>query len=626
MKYRRYLFIPLLIVAVLSLFIIPQPPTSVLATETVMEFTFDHQPLVRVTDPALMVQDNHTKSLLAEQGINSEYVELVQDYGKTLTTAVKDAKSANPLTKNKPDPTPYARTYQDKVSGKYIMEVQQLPMVNVNGQKCDTSWNTKDGKNFTAGINQFSASVATTKVTVIVLNDQPDGKTKKDTVLVYQPQLYLGVKEVKQSGISILPVDPLNENYTNNTLQWDYGICVRNLRLIEGSLQGSWTFYSNPGNSVRIVYNQTPANALKLGQYATDGDTETVPKSVFDSAEYPFTVGDSQTFYPDAHTETSSVDGYASRVNATDNWATKIASDGTNADDTVATSWVTRMQSAGVDGLWNGYFRGLFLFDTSGLNDTATITAATLSIRGQSKSDNLSVTPDINIYSSNPASNTAVAAGDYDSLGSTAFSTAITYANWLTSATFNDFALNASGLAAIPVDGVAKFGARNANYDVSGTPPTWSSSKVSEIKCYNSEQGAGYKPKLVVTYTVPTAPTITLSAATLITGTTARLNGNVTDTGGENPTVTMYWGDNDGGQVAGDWDNNSAPTSPAQPQGVAAFYLDASSLTSSKTYYFSAKGTNSYGTNWAAASLSFKTLSRIAKINGISLNDFSIIW
>lgn len=624
MKYRRYLFIPLLIVAVLSLFIIPQPPTSVLATETVMEFTFDHQPLARVTDPALMVQDNHTKSLMEAQGIDTNYVELVQDYGKTLTTAEKDAKDSNPLTKSLPNPTPYARYYKDKVSGKYIMEVQQLPMVNVNGQKCDTSWNTKDGKNFTAGINQFSASVATTKVTVIVLNDQPDGKTKKDTVLVYQPQLYLGVKEVKATKTTILPIDPLNENYTNNTLQWDYGICVRNLRLIEGSLQGSWTFYSNPGNSVRIVYNQTPANALKLGQYATDGDTETVPKSVFDSAQYPFTVGDSQTFYPDAHTESTSVDGYCTQV-GTLSWANLIASAGSGVADSNAYGYILYISSATTSDVWSSLYRGLFLFDTSGLDDAATITGAVTSFYTRGKTDTGGWTPDVNIYSSNPASNTGLVAGDFDSLGSTAFATTITYAN-LADSGYTDFTLNASGIAAIPVDGVAKFGVRNANYDVAASSPVWASAKTAGYQVYMSEQGAGYKPKLVVTYTIPSAPTITISAASLITSTTARLNGNVTATGGENPTVTMYWGDNDGGQITGDWDNNSAPTSPAQPQGVAAFYYDATSLTSSKTYYFSAKATNSYGTSWAAASLSFKTLSRIAKINGISLNDFSIIW
>lgn len=112
---------------------------------------------------------------------------------------------------------------------------------------------------------------------------------------------------------------------------------------------------------------------------------------------------------------------------------------------------------------------------------------------------------------------------------------------------------------------------------------------------------------LAISEVTVTAPTVTLSAATSVEDTTATLNGNVTATGGENPTVTVYWGTTDGGQVPGNWANNSAPTSPSQPQGAAAFYKDATSLPSGTTIYFSAKATNSGGTGWPAASLSFLT-------------------
>ncbi len=102
--------------------------------------------------------------------------------------------------------------------------------------------------------------------------------------------------------------------------------------------------------------------------------------------------------------------------------------------------------------------------------------------------------------------------------------------------------------------------------------------------------------------------TITLSAATSVVETTATLNGNVTVTGGDNPTVTMYYGLTDGGQTAASWDSNTAPTSPSQPQGVAAFYKSATGLLSGRKYYFSAKAVNSSGTSWPAASLNFTTL------------------
>jgi len=122
---------------------------------------------------------------------------------------------------------------------------------------------------------------------------------------------------------------------------------------------------------------------------------------------------------------------------------------------------------------------------------------------------------------------------------------------------------------------------------------------------HSYEKGTGYRPYLAITYTV-VAPTVTMSAATSITNTTARLNGNVVDTGGENPTVTVYWGDNDGGTTPASWDNNSAPTSPSQPQGVAAFYKDVTGLAENTVIYCKARAVNTGGTSWSST-VSFTT-------------------
>lgn len=121
---------------------------------------------------------------------------------------------------------------------------------------------------------------------------------------------------------------------------------------------------------------------------------------------------------------------------------------------------------------------------------------------------------------------------------------------------------------------------------------------------------------------------ITLSAATNVLSTTATINGDITDVVYDNPTVTMYWGTTDGLQVPGDWDNNSAPTAPGQPQGVAAFYKDVTTLNPGTTYYFSAKATNSAGTSWPVASLSFVFVlypptTFTATVNG---NVIDLLW
>jgi hypothetical protein len=625
---KNKLFRTLSIATVLAVFWVTfVSQLGVIADTSPITRGFDGKIVTKVTDPLLQVSDDNTKATITAQGINIDYVELKQDYAKALTIAEKDAKKVNPLTANLPDPTPYARTYQDKVSGKYIQEIQQLPMVNANGVKVNASW-TLSGNTFTAGANQFTASVTGNTTTLTVINDQPTD-IKLGATLRVSPVLYLNGKIVtpKTATPTLLSVDPVNENYTNNTLVWDYGICKRYLRLIEGSILGRWEFNSNPNSDVKIVYYQSGDFNLTLSQYATDKDTETIPKSVFDSAQYPFEVGDSQTFYPDADPETSSVDGYVGDDWGGQTWAQLIARPGTNITDNWTGLFLTYISSASTTDRWDYLMRAIILFNIADLGEAATITGVVESLYGYGKNDAPSWSPDVNIYSSNPASNTTLAAGDFDSLGSTAFcDTAITYAGFST-AGYNNFTLNASGLATVPVrGGVVKFGTRNANYDVAATSPSWASLKTSFFLAYAAEKGTDYKPKLVVTYTVPSAPTITISAATLNTGTTARLNGNITDTGGENPTVTMYWGDNDGGQTPGNWDNSSVPTSPGQPQGVAAFYKDATGLTSSTTYYFSAAGTNAYGTGWAASSLSFKSASLIAKIMGIALSSIGIIW
>jgi hypothetical protein len=99
----------------------------------------------------------------------------------------------------------------------------------------------------------------------------------------------------------------------------------------------------------------------------------------------------------------------------------------------------------------------------------------------------------------------------------------------------------------------------------------------------------------------PSAPTVTNSTATNIATTSATLNGVVTDTGHQDPTVHIYWGDNDGG--TGSWDNDvNLGVKP-----VGTFYTNISSLTASTTYYYRCYAVNSAGSDWADATASFPT-------------------
>ena len=212
------------------------------------------------------------------------------------------------------------------------------------------------------------------------------------------------------------------------------------------------------------------------------------------------------TKYPDADPETNTVDGYVYQGYSTGSgvsWATIIAAAGNNVTDTVANDDVIWLWADTSSGNWQACLRAIYLFDTQTLTSSAVISAAVISLYGTGKSDGLAVTPDIDIYTSAPASNTVLAAGDYDSLGSTSQTgSPITYAGWSASA-YNDFTFNATGIGNISKTGISKFGTRNANYDVAGSPPTWSSNS-SWLSGYFADQtGTANDPKLVVTYTKP---------------------------------------------------------------------------------------------------------------------------
>jgi hypothetical protein len=231
---------------------------------------------------------------------------------------------------------------------------------------------------------------------------------------------------------------------------------------------------------------------------------------------------DTLTVYPDPHTESASVDGWV-RQNYADgaapDWATIRAAAGVDADDDVTSGNIVEFQhnSTGVN--WVNLTRSIFLFDTSSLTAGATISATVMSIASLQRANAAAATnPDINIYSSNPASNTALAAGDFDSLGTTKFcDTAITYANWTPVDTYHDWTFNAAGRAAISKTSITKLGAKDYTSDAGGVDPgngaPYSESYL--IGYLADSTGTTHDPRLVVTYSLGGA---TLNPTLLLMG------------------------------------------------------------------------------------------------------------
>jgi len=97
-------------------------------------------------------------------------------------------------------------------------------------------------------------------------------------------------------------------------------------------------------------------------------------------------------------------------------------------------------------------------------------------------------------------------------------------------------------------------------------------------------------------------PTVINGTAHEISARTANVTGQVTDTGGSPPNVTVYYGDNNGGTDPGAWD-----ASVEADIQTGTFSTALTGLTPDTTYYYRSFASNSGGDDWADSSTSFTT-------------------
>lgn len=208
------------------------------------------------------------------------------------------------------------------------------------------------------------------------------------------------------------------------------------------------------------------------------------------------------TVYPDAGSGGTSVDGTVGRDidPSGENWSTIRAGAGNFTNKTGTTNQLYYIVGQGVAS-YKVLARGIATFDTSPLTAGATVTAATLSFYGSVVRTDWG-SPAVNIVVATPAADNDLVNADFSQLGTTTFSTAITAASFSTSA-YNDFVLNASGLANIDKTGVSCFGTRESTWDITGTDPlVVSNGDIDKVEAYNADNaGTTNDPKLVITYT-----------------------------------------------------------------------------------------------------------------------------
>jgi len=218
------------------------------------------------------------------------------------------------------------------------------------------------------------------------------------------------------------------------------------------------------------------------------------------------------TQYPATITSSNPVDGYAFGGNSY-TWSLVVGANGgglyngSDGYDSYCSGWSTAS-----DGRYVTVIRSKFCFDTSSLTSAATISTAALSLYGTAKTKDASNTPNIDIYIAG-GSTSANANSDFQNAGSTSQTgSPMVYASWST-AGYNAFAFNSTGIGNVSLTGISKFGARNQNFDVTGTAPVDVISGSDYFSCsYSGHYGTTQDPKLVVTYSSVTTNTVTSTA------------------------------------------------------------------------------------------------------------------
>lgn len=112
-----------------------------------------------------------------------------------------------------------------------------------------------------------------------------------------------------------------------------------------------------------------------------------------------------------------------------------------------------------------------------------------------------------------------------------------------------------------------------------------------------------------------------VTPANSVTASSATLNGAVMDIGIGAPAVTIYYGDEDGGQTEGAWD--SSVTLAGMQSAV--FSSNVTGLLPATTYFFGAKATNAGGVSWTSETESFTTLPLAPTISNLAAQSIEAI-
>jgi hypothetical protein len=286
-----------------------------------------------------------------------------------------------------------------------------------------------------------------------------------------------------------------------------------------GANNGVVTLYVNdmvtPAGTVTGIDNDTMTLKPRghIGNVSTDGTSATMTMK-FDNYKIwtPYwgtnDIGSQYLFFPDSSDSPPTItcdgaigNGYDAGSGAT--WANIRSVIGSAAINDIVTTpnYAIAILADTVSDRYTSLVRSFFSFDTSQLGNTAYLKLADFVVYALGSASSFVNSFAIDLVSATPASNSSLVNNDFLQVGSTSLTGApVTTANW-PSGDWVFFNITTANFSVVNKLGVTKFALREANYDMTGTSPTWGSGLGMNYTMSFSEVGSRVQdPCLIVLY------------------------------------------------------------------------------------------------------------------------------
>lgn len=200
----------------------------------------------------------------------------------------------------------------------------------------------------------------------------------------------------------------------------------------------------------------------------------------------------------------STCDGYAARViTAGGSWTSIRTGSGTSQSNTTTAGTMIRITCHADTDKYYAIRRAGFAFDTSALGADAILSAVVLNLYSTDTyhvNTYDTVDGSLNVVSFSPSNPGTFAETDYNSFGTTIYTT-MSYADYTVSNGYKNFTLDATGRSTINKTGVSVLGMRIGS-DISGTGLTWKASADVAVGIrWVDYTGTASDPSMDITYT-----------------------------------------------------------------------------------------------------------------------------